>query len=331
MEARPWNDGKTVTYRYHPVGGKPVNLGTDRAEACRKVLDMNGAASDAGTVLELWRAYLESAEWKRLTPGTQRSYTENSRPLLRAMGGAQVTQVKPKHINKYLRDLRSDAPVVANREVALLSNLLNLAVERGDIDFNPCKQIRRNPEQPRTVAPEVAVLERFASWLAQQTPQRRIIGMAAEYASLAGNRQVEFRPLCWPQVDLEAGVIRVKRAKQRKGKRLEVVEVIGITPRLAELLERLKALNRGCLYVFPTRDDNMYSERGFRTLWQRCVRAALEQGVLAAADRFTFHDLRAYYATRHKLERGALPDLHANPATTARVYDRSKEVKRSAL
>lgn len=28
MEARPRKDGK-VTYRYPPVGGKPVNLGTD--------------------------------------------------------------------------------------------------------------------------------------------------------------------------------------------------------------------------------------------------------------------------------------------------------------
>jgi integrase len=47
--------------------------------------------------------------------------------------------------------------------------------------------------------------------------------------------------------------------------------------------------------------------------------------------RFTFHDLRAYYVTQYKSERGALPDLHANPATTARVYDRTKIVKRRGL
>ncbi|MBY4694503.1 hypothetical protein K6W21_10455 [Burkholderia latens] len=43
--------------------------------------------------------------------------------------------------------------------------------------------------------------------------------------------------------------------------------------------------------------------------------------------RFTFRDLRACYVTQYKAERGALPDLHANPATTARVYDRTKVVK----
>jgi hypothetical protein len=31
-----------VTYRFHPVGRKPINLGTDLAAALRKVLDLNG-------------------------------------------------------------------------------------------------------------------------------------------------------------------------------------------------------------------------------------------------------------------------------------------------
>jgi hypothetical protein len=45
MEARPRKDGLT-TYRYHPLGAKPINLGTDKGEAIRKVLDMNGRADD---------------------------------------------------------------------------------------------------------------------------------------------------------------------------------------------------------------------------------------------------------------------------------------------
>jgi len=56
MEARPRKDGK-ITYRYHPVGGKPVNLGTDRDEAIRKVLGVNAEAHHQGTVRELWGLY----------------------------------------------------------------------------------------------------------------------------------------------------------------------------------------------------------------------------------------------------------------------------------
>lgn len=46
MEARPRKDGKTITYRYHPINldgtrGKPINLGTDKQAALRKTLDIS--------------------------------------------------------------------------------------------------------------------------------------------------------------------------------------------------------------------------------------------------------------------------------------------------
>jgi hypothetical protein len=57
MEARPWKDGKTVTYRYHPLNGKPINLGTDRIEAIRRVLELNGHTELTGTIEQLWEQY----------------------------------------------------------------------------------------------------------------------------------------------------------------------------------------------------------------------------------------------------------------------------------
>ena len=157
--------------------------------------------------------------------------------------------------------------------------------------------------------------------------------MAAEYASLAGNRKVEFLHLTWPQIDRNAGVIRTIRAKQRGKKREQLVEVVTIGPELGALIDRLAAIRPGreCLYVFPTRDNNQYTDQGFKTLWQRCVLSAIDNDILTAQTRFTFHDLRAYYATKHKKDRGVLPDLHANPETTARVYDRNKEVGRESF
>ena len=40
------------------------------------------------------------------------------------------------------------------------------------------------------------------------------------------------------------------------------------------------------------------------------------------------HDLRSYYVTQFKAQFGILPSIHADPATTARIYDSSKEVIR---
>lgn len=331
MEARARKDG--YTFRYHPVGGKPIPLGHDRHAALQKVLDMTGANPDGGTVNELWRLYQESPAWKRLTKSTQEGYTQSSKPLLEVFGGAQAWQITPADIARYLRVERADAPVRANREVALLSNLLNLAVERGDLTANPCKQVRRNHETPRRKAPPTEVLKAFVEWVAEQSPQRRIIGAMAEFASLAGSRGIEFRELEWSQVGAEQ--IRMQRAKQRGERRGEVWDVVKITPTMEALLTRLRDVRSvrdvDCVYVFPTQDNNAYSFSGFKTMWGRVMKAAIADKVLTAEQHFTFHDLRGYYTTQHKQRTGRLPDLHADPATTARIYEQSTEVSRSAL
>ncbi|MEK2601564.1 tyrosine-type recombinase/integrase [Burkholderia arboris] len=219
----------------------------------------------------------------------------------------------------------------ANREIALLSNLIGLTIEFRQEKTNPCREVRHDEEQPRTETAYPADLHAFTSWLAAQGGQRVIMGMAAEYAALAGNRKVEFLDLSWPQIDRTAGHIRIKRAKQRGKKRGEVIEQIEITPPLSEMLDGLEAVrgDKECLYVFTTKFVTHYMRDGFKAFWGKLMNEAIEEKIIAG--RFTFHDLRAYYATRHKSERGALPDLHANPATTARVYDRNKIVKRKAL
>ncbi len=332
MEARPTKKG--FTYRYHPVGAKPVNLGPDRIEAIRKVLEITGGGDDIGTVARLWEQFKETPGWKRYSQYTRTDYEQCSLKLLEIFGDARADQIDATDVAKYLRKERADAPVRANREMALLSNLIGLAIERGEAKHNPCREVKRNEEQPRTEAPEPEEFAAFATWLAEQGGQRAMIGMAAEYAAGAGNRKVEFLDLSWPQIDEAAGHIRIKRAKQRGKKRGEVIEQIEITPQVAALVARLKAVraalkNPDCLYVFPNRSGTAYTQAGFKAMWQKLMVEAIKKKVIA--HRFTFHDLRAYYVTQHKAERGALPDLHANPATTARVYDRSKIVKRKAL
>jgi integrase len=325
MEARPRKDGKT-TYRYHPLGGKPVALGTDKSEAIRAVLAMNGRSDDSGTFNELWRLYKESPYWLDLGDGTRRSYEESSKPLLKVFGEGRAALTKPADVARYLRIERREAPVSANREVALLSNLCNLAVERGEIDANPCKQVRRNKEQPSTELATTEDLQAFITWAWARGGQPAVLAGMAEFCAIAGSRRIEFRPLHWTQVhDTE---VRCMRAKQR-GK--VVVEVIDISERMAALLARLRPLARDPRIgaVFPNRDGNPHTDRGFKSAWARLMKTAIKAGVLKT--RIQFHGLRAYFTTHYKAQHGQLPDLHANPATTARVYDRSTEVKRRSL
>lgn len=331
MEAIP---GKRATlYRYHPVGANPINLGHDRLLAIRKVLDLLGQAPDTGKLRWVWESYKQSKRFTRLAPATQADYEQCWEAIDPILGDMQISSITAPIIARYVRIERADAPSRANHEKALLSNLFAHGIDLGACTENPAKHVRPNEEEPRTEAPAPALLSKFLGWVAEQTPQRRIIGLAAEYASLAGNRKVEFLPLTWPQVDRKAGEIRTIRAKQRGKKRDQIVEVVSISPAMKKLLDRLESIRPGreCLYVFPTRDGNAYTDRGFKTLWQRIMLAAIEEKVIPKDARFTFHDLRAYYATEHKAQKGELPDLHKNKETTARVYDRSKIVRRDAV
>ena len=335
MEARKWSDGKTITYRYHPVGKKPIPLGTDKNAALRKVLDLTGQRDSYGTMSWIWEKYQESPRWIKLADGTKADYRLAWKQIEERLGQMHAEEIDAPIIARYVHIERAGSPRRADIEKSLLSRMFGHGIKLGVCTKNPTIGVEPHGSTQSTSVPQSDVLQRFLAWLSQQTPQRQIVGMMAEYASLVGSRRAEFLDLSWPQIDETEGVIRTKRAKQRGEKKGNVIEVVSITPALQVLIERLKSIRQergiGCLYVFPTRDNNPYNDRGFKTLWARCRASAIADKALTKADKFTFHQLRAYYTTMHKQQHGTLPDLHANPAITAKVYDRNKVVKRSAL
>lgn len=71
MEARPHKSGLVVTYRYHPSGGRPINLGTDLAEALESVRRMRNLlppldALSAPALRELLRRHQKGALQRRI-------------------------------------------------------------------------------------------------------------------------------------------------------------------------------------------------------------------------------------------------------------------------
>lgn len=210
----------------------------------------------------------------------------------------------------------------------MLSNLFNLAVERGEIDRNPCKEVRRNKERPRTRLVEKKEFDPFVAWALQQGPSAIVIVSMAQFAALGGNRRVEFRTIHWPQVDDD--IVRLNRAKQHDGKVKR--ELLAVGKELDAVLQRMRAMKgynpMGAVFRSP-RSNNAYTESGFKTMWGRLMEKAIEAKIIET--RFTFHDLRAHYTTYFKLKFGLLPELHDDPATTAGVYERSREVARQSF
>jgi len=328
MEARPRKDG-LVTYRYHPMGAKPVTLGTDRLAAIQRVLDLLGTGDDSGTIGRLWQQYQASPSWAALAVRTRADYEEYAAQLLPVFGDVRASAITAPMVSRYLRVERVKAPKRANREVSLLGNLVGLAIERGEAEHNPCRggQVRRNPERPRAEAPAAAEIEALAAFGRARGGQWAMIVLAAEFAALVGARQAELLPLHWPA--FSADEVRLRRAKQRGG--VEKVDRITVMPALAAVRAQLQTLATESTLgvVFRNRAGNAYTASGFASMWGKLMRAAIAAGVVQK--RFTFHDLRAHYTTEHKARLGALPDMHASPTTTARIYERSRVSKRSSL
>lgn len=331
MEARPWANSDRITYRYHPLGLKPVNLGTDLAAALRKVLDITGQSPHHGSMLWAWEQWLTSKRYLKLADTTKTDYAMAWKQIDKKFGARQVETIKSSEVARYIHVDRADSPRRADIEKAVLSNLFKHAIMLGVCEHNPTLVVQPHGSEASTVMPETLALNALLRWLEAGSKQRKVLAYAAEYASLAGNRQVEFLPLVWLRVDDAAGVIRTTRAKQRGKKQGMVIDLIEIKPAMRVLLAKLRALDRNGLYLFPTEDGNQYTARGFKTLWQRAVKAAIDAKVITPEQRFNFHSLRRYYATMHKSVTGDLPNMHGDKSVTARIYDATKEERRSSL
>jgi len=328
MEARPRKDG-LITYRYHPVGSKPITLGTDRLAAVQRVLDLLGTGTDAGTIKRLWEQYKAGPGWQALAERTRADYQEYSGPLLAVFGDMRAAAITAPMVARYLRTERAAAPKRANREISLLGNLIGLAIERGEAEHNPCRggQVKRNPERPRANAPATDQIKALAAFATAKGGQWRLMALAARFAALAGSRQMEMLPLHWPQFGTDK--VRLNRGKQRAG--TKKVESVDVGPELLALRVELQALATEPTLgaVFPNRKGVPYTASGFASNWQKLMVEALAKGVVD--QRFTFHDLRAHYTSEHKTQHGTLPDLHASPTTTATIYERSKVARRRSL
>jgi integrase len=121
-------------------------------------------------------------------------------------------RIIPGVIRKYIAP--RSAPVAANREVAFLSICFSWAVERDLLKTNPCKDVRRNSEKPRTRyvtdTEYRAVFELAAPWPHVQCTM--------EFAYLCRMRLCEVLDL--KQSDLIDAGLHVRR---RKGSRDNII------------------------------------------------------------------------------------------------------------
>jgi integrase len=173
---------------------------------------------EAGTVAKLCDRYLA----EHAVPFKKASSVGADRQLIEAnvmphLGRMPVSTVTRADVLKMRHAMRA-TPIAANRALALLSKMFNLAEAWGlrPDGTNPCRHVERFPEgeRRRFFGPEE--LSRLGAVLAESKrtgTERSAVIAAVRLLSLTGCRLSEILNLRWEDVDFDARCLRLPDAK----------------------------------------------------------------------------------------------------------------------
>lgn len=192
-----------------------------------------------------------------------------------------------------------------NKEISFLSAVMKYAVRIGVIDQSPCVDIEYLPVEARMRYVTDEEFDAFCDFARERNP---LVAAYVNFRYITGRRDCEVLGLRKEHIRPE-GVLFYLAKKRRKGIGVPVIQEWNDDLRAA-YAEVLKAswgpasstLNKKGArpkpeseYVVCNRYGNQYTPDGWRAIFNRVMRAAVEEGVLEK--RFTSHDIRSKTAT----------------------------------
>ena len=151
-----------------------------------------------------------SVRWK-----TRSGYASHLRVhVIPTLGAARLTELRPETLERLYRQLMDDgrSTHVVHGVHRVLRSSLNEAVRRQRLVTNPAALAR----PPRVERTEIEPLTADECRAILKAARGRLNGARWSVALSLGLRQGEALGLMWEDVDLDAGVLRVRRAVQRR-------------------------------------------------------------------------------------------------------------------
>lgn len=238
------------------------------------------------------------------------------KPLVLHFGNFTISDISREHIDLYRNerlhtrirqgkkypDGKPISKTTINRELALIRNMLNKAVEWGMIAWNPLAKIKLYREEPKERILTEKELRKLVDLA--RSPQKEIILVAIN----TGMRKGEILKLKWDYINLEEHFIET-RSKTEK------IRIIPLNDELRKVLSRLSLQRAGQEYVFV----NPKTGKPYTDIKKSWV-SLLER---AKIKDFRFHDLRHCFATYSLMKGGDLISLretlgHTDIRTTER-------------
>ena len=266
----------------------------------------------APTLKDLWDRF-EQEHLPLRKPHTQYDYRRIWIGILEVrFGNERVEALSSSEVDRFHKSL-STRPYRANRALALLSRLMNLAEvwEMRQQHTNPCRAVDKFAEKPRQRFLSQSEIQAMNEAAEALVVEQRISPGAANSIKLlllTGARVSEILGAKWVWVDRERKVIALPDSKTGK-------KLIYLSGAALEVLDQQCVLSTNSEFVFPSRDEGKHFV-GLPKNWAKvCDRAGLE-GV-------RLHDLRHTAASIAVGQGASLPLIgkllgHTQAQTTLR-------------
>ena len=263
----------------------------------------------APTIAELCERFLEDHVRPKNKPKTVKEAEGIIRNIvIPKLGRLRVADVSRGDIAKFHSAMKK-TPYLANRCLALMSKMLNLAEvwELRPDGTNPCRRIEKFPEKARDRYLSREEVGRLNDVLDRYEPATPHMVAAIRLLLLTGARSNEIKTLKWSYIDLDNG--RINLPDTKTGKRS--IPISEPVRRVLQVIPRVP----GSPWVIAGRQPDAHVQ-DLQKFWQRVREEAGLQEV-------RIHDLRHTFASfglAANLSLRIVGDLlgHSQPATTAR-------------
>jgi integrase len=322
---------------------REIPLGTDLALAKAKWAELEHKPPPAGATTRMaqaWAKYIRDVLPTKAVK-TRSDQVDQIGRLMAAFRGAEFEQITSAHVAQYRDGRRTKArtlasgevvpsrpaPVVANRELAVLSHMWNKAREWGYTNApNPVQGVSKNKETPRDFYADDTV------WHAVRDLGVDELQVAMDLAYLTGQRPSDM--LKFGPRDIVDDALEVQQGKT--GKRLRIMltdAATGARSQLGQLIDRL--LQRKVVATrFVVNEHHKPIKIGaLRDRFNDARAAAVvkakahgDHNLAARVQAFQFRDARAKAATEiDNIGEASKLLAHSSEAFTKRTYRRRGE------
>ena len=272
--------GGTWAFRLTAAAGDKESCARIRVEAIERANELNGVPGESGETEGLFKRYFawqrglpkESEERKADSTLNENEHNEAKR-LLKTFGKVKPSVIKPVHIYKYLDGRAAEgAPAKANKEIALLSAVLEYGRRKGVLEVNPCRDIKYNKTRPDTryVTPdELDLVMRTA----RERGGMYLVGaLCLRAAYLTVSRPDEMRHITRKAITDQGVEMAVGKRKRGQAQRFKLIEW---SDELRAVMKEALSLQRTTsLYVFGNSDGQPYTTSGWNTNLRRLMEHA---------------------------------------------------------